>query len=479
MTPAVQRSIFRAGAANRIATPVLYRQIHNTRSLLNEPSKTEPAKNTHTATTEHVSTSTEQAAGKSSPSKDPAPAAVQPKKSIWEKVKHEANHYWDGTKLLGLEIKISFKLALKTAAGYELTRRERKQLQRTTQDMVRLVPFSMFVIVPFAELLLPVALKLFPSLLPSTYESASDKERKVTSLRDTRKKVSSMLRDTVKMQLPASVTEEEKLDFREFIEQLRSGMEPPSKEQTLRVARLFKDDTVLDNLERPQLIAMAKYLNLQPIGTNEMLRFRMRYKLLKIKNDDRAIEYEGVDSLTTVETQAACAARGIRVKNVNSIQLRHDLEMWIQLRLKERIPSTLLVLSNAYTYGTLNKEESIYDALQAVLSSMPEQVHHVVESDVDDSLTNKKRLELLKEQEEMIETETKQEADTGIKIQVKDTIRLDDDDVPSEKPAETSSEETTEGATKEGEATQDKTEDASAESAKKAESATKEEQNKQ
>jgi LETM1 and EF-hand domain-containing protein 1, mitochondrial len=32
------------------------------------------------------------------------------------------------------------------------------------------VPFAVFVIVPFMELLLPVALKLFPNMLPSTFE---------------------------------------------------------------------------------------------------------------------------------------------------------------------------------------------------------------------------------------------------------------------------------------------------------------------
>ena len=48
--------------------------------------------------------------------------------TLWQKVKHEAAHYWDGTKLLGFEVRISSKLALKMAAGYELTRRERRQV---------------------------------------------------------------------------------------------------------------------------------------------------------------------------------------------------------------------------------------------------------------------------------------------------------------------------------------------------------------
>lgn len=50
------------------------------------------------------------------------------KLTLWQKIKKEAVHYWDGTKLLGFEIKISTKLALKMAAGYELTRRERRQV---------------------------------------------------------------------------------------------------------------------------------------------------------------------------------------------------------------------------------------------------------------------------------------------------------------------------------------------------------------
>ena len=44
------------------------------------------------------------------------------------------------------------------------------KLRRTTGDLLRLIPFSVFVIVPFMEILLPVALKLFPNMLPSTFE---------------------------------------------------------------------------------------------------------------------------------------------------------------------------------------------------------------------------------------------------------------------------------------------------------------------
>jgi len=49
------------------------------------------------------------------------------------------------------------------------------QLVRTTADLFRLVPFLVFIIVPFAEFLLPVVLKFFPGMLPSTF-AAADQE---------------------------------------------------------------------------------------------------------------------------------------------------------------------------------------------------------------------------------------------------------------------------------------------------------------
>ena len=45
--------------------------------------------------------------------------------------------------------------------------------------MFRLVPFAIFLLVPFMELLLPVALKLFPNMLPSTFEDKLKKEEEL------------------------------------------------------------------------------------------------------------------------------------------------------------------------------------------------------------------------------------------------------------------------------------------------------------
>lgn len=91
-------------------------------------------------------------------------------KQTWEAIKHEAHHYWMGSKLLWSEIKITTGILQRLLQGHGITRRERRQLLRTTTDIFRLVPFAVFVIVPFMELLLPFALKLFPNMLPSTFQ---------------------------------------------------------------------------------------------------------------------------------------------------------------------------------------------------------------------------------------------------------------------------------------------------------------------
>ncbi|KAF2730174.1 LETM1-domain-containing protein [Polyplosphaeria fusca] len=382
------------------------------------------------------------------------------KLTIWQKVKKEANHYWDGTKLLVAEVKISSKLALKMAGGYELTRREHRQLTRTVQDLGRLVPFSVFVIVPFAELLLPIALRLFPNLLPSTYEGQAAKDAKAKTLRSTRKEVSSFLRQTLKETgLPVSPENAQREEFTEFFRKVRSTGEEPSREDVIKVCKLFKDDLTLDNLSRPQLVAICRYMNMASFGTDNFLRYQVRVRMRQIKRDDRAISYEGVNSLSVPELQTACGSRGLRTHGVSPARLREDLQTWLDLRLKHGIPSSLLVLSNAFVYAQGKESEmtSQIDALQAVLSSIPEELFHEIELEVhaaEGAATNKQRLEVLKEQQELIDEENQQTESHENKAAAspQDRENIDEDDKPKQEAAEAKEEEAAEA--KEAEASE-------------------------
>lgn len=74
--------------------------------------------------------------------------------------------------LLWADLKTARSLVRRTLRGSSLTRRERQQLLRTISDLFRLIPFSMFIIIPMMEFALPFALKIFPNLLPSTFQDS-------------------------------------------------------------------------------------------------------------------------------------------------------------------------------------------------------------------------------------------------------------------------------------------------------------------
>lgn len=261
-------------------------------------------------------------------------------------------------------------------------------------------------------------MKLFPNLLPSTYEGAKAKEVKAANLRSTRKEVSSFLRQTLmETGLPVTAANYQREEFTDFFRKVRTTGESPSQADVIKVCKLFKDDLTLDNLSRPQLVGICRYMNLNAVGPDTLLRYQIRHRMRQIKRDDKAISFEGVDSLSVPELQTACASRGLRTYGVSPARLRDDLQMWLDLRLKYGVPSTLLVLSNAFMYAQGKESElnNQIDALQAVLSSIPEELFHEIELEVhtaEGAATNKQRLEVIKEQQELIEEENKQSQST-------------------------------------------------------------------
>ncbi|GMK57058.1 hypothetical protein CspeluHIS016_0308980 [Cutaneotrichosporon spelunceum] len=329
-------------------------------------------------------------------------------KRAWAVVKKEAAHYWHGTKLLGQEIKISSQLQWKVLHGETLTRRERRQLRRTTTDLLRLLPFSVFVIIPFMELLLPVALKLFPNMLPSTFEGQLAKEEKERKLLRVRLEMAKFLQETVKesgLKADQVVRSDE---FKEFFRKIQATGEEPSDEDIIRVAKLFDSEITLDNLTRAQLVSICKYMNINAFGTDTFLKHQIRSRLEKIRVDDMMIHAEGVDSLSTKELQHACQSRGIRFQGASPSHLREQLEQWIQLHYMEKISGVLLILSRAFNFG--GKADDVMPSLMSTLASLPENLIDETEAtQYKDDVDFKQKLEVLQQQQELIEEEAVQE----------------------------------------------------------------------
>lgn len=214
---------------------------------------------------------------------------------------------------------------------------------------------------------------------------------------------------------------------------MRSTGESPSTEDIVNVAKLFDDDLTLDNLSRPQLTSMSRYMDLNAFGTDNFLRGAIRSRLLQIRRDDQAILAEGVDELSTAELQHASQSRGIRTYGVSPARLREDLKTWIYLHLSERVSGVLLILGRAFEFDRKPGEDEssragVVRSLEYVLSGLPDNLvrsfsssHSLIswlmrtqlneaELEVDSERASyKQRLEVLQQQEELIEDEQEQE----------------------------------------------------------------------
>ncbi|KAF8447470.1 LETM1-like protein-domain-containing protein [Boletus edulis BED1] len=355
-------------------------------------------------------------------SQDPKPSPPTPKDDApllsraWKKVKHEAQHYWHGSKLLVSEVRISARLQWKILHGESLTRRERRQLRRTTQDLLKLIPFSAFVIIPFMELLLPVAVKLFPNMLPSTFEDKFAAEEKQRKLLRVRLEMAKFLQETLRESgLKANAHIVGTDAFKEFFRKVRSTGESPSVTDIINVAKLFDDDLTLDNLSRPQLVSMCRYMGINAFGTDNFLRGAIRSRLMNLRRDDQAIYAEGVDELSTSELQAACQSRGIRTTGVSPGRLRDELSTWIQLHLHNRVSGVLLILGRAFHFDKKQGDDedgktAVIQSLESVMCGLPDNLLSEAELEVDsDNASYKQKLEVLQQQEELIEDEQEQE----------------------------------------------------------------------
>ncbi len=289
------------------------------------------------------------------------------------RAKKEIMHYVNGSKLLAMEVRISFRLLRKLARGELLIRREQEQLRRTISDLFRLVPFSIFVIVPFMEFALPVFLKLFPNMLPSTFADALREEEKRVKQIKVKIQMATFLKETLKTLSqgqdppPAIIAL-----FKAY--EISKGQDPSSiSAQGSTNLFVIPIPTLLalqqehgaffqwEALSAQALKSICKYLGLSSWGPSRLLRGRIAKRLALIHTDDLLIMREGgPQALNEAELKAACADRGIGHSATVPLQtLRTQLDQWIQLHCQLSISPALLVLSRALSLHLLSKDNCI------------------------------------------------------------------------------------------------------------------------
>jgi len=275
-------------------------------------------------------------------------------------------HYVHGSRLLIADSKIAAALFLTLMRGKALTRREHNLLVRVLADLFRLIPLSFFVLVPMMEFALPFAIKLFPNLLPSTFEEKHLKEEKQKRLLKMRLEIAQVLHHTLEERAQQRKRKKEAAskagkaggelvadgnkDLRAFLWLLKEGGHAMSHAEMLDMMALFKDKLSLDTLSRRQLESMCQFLGLRHFGPDALLRYNLSSRLRQLQNDDKDIMWEGIGSLTQDELKQAMRARGIPTKNLDKQQMQAAMQEWLQMSQNREIPNCLLMMANMFRF---------------------------------------------------------------------------------------------------------------------------------
>eukprot|EP00471_Norrisiella_sphaerica_P008915 CAMPEP_0184500980 /NCGR_PEP_ID=MMETSP0113_2-20130426/46371_1 /TAXON_ID=91329 /ORGANISM="Norrisiella sphaerica, Strain BC52" /LENGTH=676 /DNA_ID=CAMNT_0026889581 /DNA_START=573 /DNA_END=2603 /DNA_ORIENTATION=+ len=326
--------------------------------------------------------------------------------NVCKHIQHEIVHYSQGFRLFCADISTSVGLLKTFIKTGQLSWREKRQLTRAISDVFRLVPMAVFLLVPLFEFLLPLALKIFPEMLPSQFHKTDAKEAQLKKELKFRLRTAAFLQDTID-----GIVKNKKLkdegQLLELLDDVQKGRRV-SNQDIIKVAHLFDDTLTLDNLEHIHLASMCRMLGVSPLGPSTFLRKKLLKKLKALKKDDIEISQMGVDNMNLDELKTACRERGMRTLGLTLEGYRRNLKSWLNLSMENDIPASLLLMSRAFTIleRNPNPEEALRDALKNVDQGCVEEILYDAGLTVD----TKKKLELIANQNALIKRELEEEA---------------------------------------------------------------------
>lgn len=333
------------------------------------------------------------------------------RQKIVSATKEGLRHLYHGFRLFFMNTHLAWKYSRQLKKGVALTRRERLLLESSTKDLVSLVPFSFFIIIPFAELLLPVAMKIFPGLIPSTFETESQGRSNAFAAGMKTLRARQRVMDYMSATALGTFSKEQQ----EVIRRSVTGDSVTPQDIRL-VAHYFSRDGPFGVYEIPSYIAVGMsrtvgafkwYHSLAPVSVvAPFLRRRIIRQYHKVREDDRMLRVEGLDDLTATELIKANQTRCMRWTE-NKDTLRVQLEWWLTLARDPNVPYNTLFWLKPTRYslrksmnnlpveqrrqllGIQNLPESVRSSLEALCDTVGTSSSIDTEPDTADMIAQK------------------------------------------------------------------------------------------
>ena len=262
-----------------------------------------------------------------------------------------------GFKLLHKDVKYSIKTTMDTSreeyGSYSFT--TRVKIRRTWSDVFKFIPFSILIIVPGLDLLIPPYLMIFPNALPSQFQSESAKAKKMGELVQLQKISAEKLSRMFPQRLAECLQERE--------------VDPVDKKKIIQLKSLFKDKEMLTTELLEYREIFVKYINfryaptnaimtasnlmsLQPVtGINTLNNILKLFRLQipidhptvhwmtrrilvrelflymkKLRKDDSILRFDEIEELDNESLDRLCFERGLPISILNRNQKLRELK---------------------------------------------------------------------------------------------------------------------------------------------------------
>jgi LETM1 and EF-hand domain-containing protein 1, mitochondrial len=307
--------------------------------------------------------------------------------TIYHHIKSEILKTWKCCKIIFRDGKSYFwKKYRVTFYDENITIKDRHKMTTTKVDLIKMIPFSFFIIVPGAELTLPLCLYLFPNMIPSTFISKTKEEKNIVHLLDARnvyadalynymlKKIEEQDEDLVNFETllkknPFNLSKNEMIEYHDLFPQL-FGFSKMDNETLLNVCRLVTMEPwtgfkVIGKLifepynKIKSLITKTETKPWVPNNhicdaiTSYLLIYQIKNHLKNVRDDDYLLLTD-IDEIDHDNVVKCCRQRAIETENNSFTQIVSDLKDWVQHSTqplsKGKTSNEFMVLTQIFPY---------------------------------------------------------------------------------------------------------------------------------
>ena len=289
---------------------------------------------------------------------------------IW----HEVKNIGKGFKTFKDDIQVSF-IDIKDdyySKYKKVSYDQSKNLQKVTNDVIKFIPFSLFIIVPGLELLLPAWLVIFPNSIPSQFLSPTARHKQMEELIQNRNKAAERLlykypKYLKRLMKSSSLSEEEKVEVAQLIEYIEKGTYMHT--DLLKYKHLFKKYADFKHFKVNTLLDIAHFMGLKPITglntinnilsfvrlnikldnkyiswyTKLILRRELRMYMRKIRKEDTYLSMENINIFPVSKIDSILVERGIKIENRPIENKLKDYKIWQAISNLSNVPDVLLI----------------------------------------------------------------------------------------------------------------------------------------